>query len=322
MISPGITCRSEVKVLDCTVRDGGLVNGHRFEDAFVRAVYRTCVAAGVDYMEVGYKNSDKIFALDKYGAWMRCSEDNVRRVIGEEPSDVKLSAMIDAGKSDWRNIQPQERSIFHTLRVAFYAEQVPEAVDMINDAYQKGYAVWANLMAASAVEELELDRSLDIIAKTPASVLVVVDSFGSMFTETVEYLVKKYLRFAKDTGKEVGIHAHNNQQLAFANSIEAIIHGANCVDASIGGLGRGAGNCPMELMLGFLQNPKFRLRPVYAALDEIITPLRKELDWGPSPEYNITGQMNHHPREAIKVRENPELRDRYLEFYDRFAGGE
>jgi len=321
MTIPWITDRSEVKVLDCTVRDGGLVNGHHFDDAFVRTVYRTCVAAGVDFMEVGYKNSDKIFAPDKYGTWMFCREDDVRRVIGEEPGNVKLSAMVDTGKSDWRSIQPRDRSIFHTMRIAFYAEQVPEAVDMIHDACQKGYDVWANLMAASTVEELEIDRSLDILSKTPTSVLVVVDSFGSMYTETVEYLVKKYHRFAKDTGKEVGIHAHNNQQLAFANSIEAIIHGANCVDASIGGLGRGAGNCPMELMLGFLQNPKFKLRPVYAALDEIIKPLRRTLDWGPSPEYNITGQMNHHPREAIEVRENPELRDHYLDFYDRFADG-
>ena len=317
---PWITSRPEIKVLDCTVRDGGLVNDHQFSDAFVRAVYRTCVAAGVDYMEVGYKDSDKIFVPDKYGTWKFCKEDDVRRAIGEEPTGVKLSAMIDAEKTDWKNdVLPQDRSIFHTIRVAFYAHQVTEAVDMINDAYQKGYDVWANLMAASAVKEIEIDQSLEIISKTPTSVLVVVDSYGSMYAETVEFLVKKYLRYGRETGKEVGIHAHNNLQLAFANSIEAVLHGANCIDASIGGLGRGAGNCPMELMLGFLRNPKFKLRPVYAALDEWITPLRKDLDWGPWPEYNITGQMNLRPRDAIEARENPNRRDRYLEFYDRFV---
>ncbi len=320
MSAPWITYRPEIKVLDCTIRDGGLVNAHQFDDSFVRTVYRTCVEAGVDYMEVGYKNSDKIFAPSKHGAWKFCKEDDVRRAIGEEPNTVKLSAMIDAGKTDWKNdVLPREQSIFHTMRVAFYVHQVEEAVDMIQDAHQKGYEVWANLMAASTAKEVEIDQSLDILSKTPASALVVVDSYGSMYAETIEYLVKKYLRYGRDSGKEVGIHAHNNQQLAFANSIEAIIHGANRIDASIGGLGRGAGNCPMELMLGFLRNPKFKLRPIYAAMDELIKPLRKNLDWGPSPEYNITGQMNQHPRDAIEVRENPELRDHYLEFYDRIV---
>ena len=316
MSAPWIAYRPEIKILDCTVRDGGLVNGHQFDDVFVRTVYRTCVAAGVDYMEVGYKNSDKIFSRDQYGAWKFCREDDVCRAIGEEPVAVKLSAMIDAGKTDWKNdVLPREQSIFHTILIAFYAYQVAEAVDMIADAYQKGYDVWANIMAVSATKDAEIDQALEILAQTPASVLVVVDSYGAVYTETVKHLVEKYLRY----GKEVGIHAHNNQQLAFANTIEAVIHGANCVDASIGGLGRGAGNCPMELMLGFLRNPKFKLRPVYAALDELITPLRKELDWGPSPEYNITGQMNRHPRDAIEVRENPDLRDRCLEFYDRIV---
>ena len=85
----------------------------------------------------------------------------------------------------------------------------------------------------------------------------------------------------KDTGKEVGIHAHNNQQLAFANTIEAIIHGAERVDASMAGLGRGAGNCPMELLIGFLRNPKFRIRPVYQVVQDHLLPLSRTVEWGP-----------------------------------------
>lgn len=318
MGAPWITYRPEIKVLDCTIRDGGLMNEHLFDDEFVRAVYRTCIEAGVDYMEVGYKHSDRIFSRDRFGDWKFCREDDVRRVLGEKPDDILLSAMIDAEKSDWKtDVLPRSKSIFSVMRVAFYAHQLDEAVDMIQDAYQKGYEVWANLMAASAVTETEIDRAMERLARTPVHVLVVVDSYGSMYTETVEYLVKKYLRFGRETGKEVGIHAHNNQQLAFANSIEAIIHGANCVDASIGGLGRGAGNCPMELILGFLRNPKHDLRPIYETLGTYIEPLRRKIDWGPSPEYNITGQMNMHPRDAMEVRENLEEREHHREFYDR-----
>ncbi len=205
------------------------------------------------------------------------------------------------------------------IRVAFYANQVPEAVDMIKDAADKGYEVSANLMAVSTVTDTEVDQVLEVIAQTPASVLVVVDSYGAMYAEQVELLVKKYLAYGKETGKEVGIHAHNNQQLAFANTIEAIIHGANRVDASMAGLGRGAGNCPMELLIGFLRNPKFRIRPIYQVIQEHLLPLSRNVEWGPYAQYNITGQLNEHPRSAIAARAG-DCRDNYVEFYDKLTG--
>lgn len=323
MPAPWITYRPEIKVLDCTLRDGGLVNDHHFDDPFVRALYQTCVEAGIDYMEVGYKASKKIFARDKFGAWKFCDEDDLRRVFGENQTPLKLAAMVDAGKADYKtDILPKDKSILDMIRVAFYATQVAEAVDMINDAYQKGYEVSANLMAVSRNTEVEIEQVLELVAQSPASVIVVVDSFGALYTEQIEMLVKKYLHYAKATGKEVGIHAHNNQQLAFANTIEAIIHGANRLDASMGGLGRGAGNCPMELLIGFLRNPKFHIRPIWSFIQNYIEPLRRSIEWGPYPQYMMTGMLNQHPRSAIAARSNGELREKYVEFYDKITAEE
>lgn len=320
MSAPWIMYRPDIKVLDCTIRDGGLVNNHRFDDDFVRAVYQTCIEAGVDYMEIGYKNSDKLFSPEKFGPWKFCKEEDIRRIVGDNETNLKLSVMIDAGKTDWKNdVIPKKDSPIDAIRVAFYVHQISEAVAMIQDAHEKGYEVWANLMAASTAKEVEIEQALNVLVQTSASTIVVVDSYGSMYSEQIEEMVKKYLKYARAEGKEVGIHAHNNQQLAFANSIEAIIHGANRIDATLGGLGRGAGNCPMELLLGFLRNPKFHLRPVYAALENWILPLKKTLEWGPYPEYILTGQLNLHPRDAIGARENPEARDKYVEFYDRIV---
>jgi 4-hydroxy 2-oxovalerate aldolase len=204
------------------------------------------------------------------------------------------------------------------IRVAFYVHQVSEAVDMIHHAAEHGYEVTANLMAVSTATENEIEQALEVLAETPAGVLVVVDSFGSLYAEQIEILVKKYMEYGKPSGKEVGMHAHNNQQLAFANTIEAIIHGANRVDASMAGLGRGAGNCPMELLIGFLRNPKFHIRPIYKVLQKHLQPLRTTVEWGPYIEYNITGQLNQHPRAAIAARRGEDC-DKYVDFYDKLT---
>jgi 4-hydroxy 2-oxovalerate aldolase len=317
--APWITYRPELKVLDCTIRDGGLVNDHKFEDDFVKAVYQANVEAGIDYMEIGYKNSKELFSRDEFGPWKHCDEEDVRRIVGENETPLKLTVMCDAGKSNWKtDVLPRQESVLDMIRVAFYAHQVSEASDMIHDAAEKGYEVTANFMAVSTNTEQEVDQVLDVVSKTPTGVIVVVDSFGSLYAEQIEILVKKYLEYGKPTGKEVGVHAHNNQQLAFANTIEGIIHGANRVDASMAGLGRGAGNCPMELMIGFLRNPKFKIRPIYQVLQDYLLPLSRQVEWGPLVQYNITGQLNEHPRSAIAARASDE-RDNYVEFYDKLV---
>lgn len=317
--APWITYRPELKVLDCTIRDGGLINNHQFSDELVRAVYETCVAAGIDYMEVGYKNSPRLLPRSEFGPWRHCDEEDLTRLLGDhdpEATGLKLAAMADAGKSDWREqIVPREQSVLDMIRVAFYAPQVSEAVEMIHHAHELGYETTANLMAVSNVTETEIDTVLEAIAPTPAATMVIVDSFGHLYREQVDRLYAKYYQ-AMGGKKEIGMHAHNNVQLAFANTIEAIILGANRVDATMMGLGRGAGNCPMELLLGFLRNPKFKLRPVIQLIQEHIEPLSRSVEWGPLVPYNLTGQLNLHPRAAMQFRAGEDKND-YLKFYDQ-----
>jgi 4-hydroxy 2-oxovalerate aldolase len=319
--APWITYRPELKVLDCTIRDGGLINNHLFTDELVRAVYEACVASGIDYMEVGYKNSPDQFPKSEYGAWRHCDEADLNRVLGDHDAaktGLKLAAMADAGgKSDWKTqIVPRSDSVLDMIRVAFYAHQVSEAVEMIEHCHALGYETTANLMAVTNVEDVEIDTVLGAIAPTHAQVMVIVDSFGHLYREQVDRLYRKYAAAMEGTGKEIGMHAHNNIQLGFANTIEAIILGANRVDATMGGLGRGAGNCHMELLLGFLRNPKFRLRPIIELLQHHIEPLKATVEWGPLVPYNITGQLNLHPRTAMKFRASDE-KDDFVKFYDQ-----
>lgn len=312
-----VTYRPDIKILDCTVRDGGLINSHRFEDGFVRAVYDTCVQAGVDYMELGYKGSGKIFSTAENGPWKFCTEDDLRRIVGDNKTDLKLCVMADADRADYHeDILPKEKSVLDCIRVACYIHQIPMALDMVKDAHDKGYETTLNLMAVSTVQDRELSEGLETIAKSQVDVVYLVDSFGSLYSEQIRDLTLKYLAAMKGTGKKIGVHTHNNQQLAYANTIEALIVGASWLDVTINGMGRGAGNCAMELMLGFLKNPKFRLRPVLQCVRDHFVPMRKNMSWGYEIPYMITGHLNQHPRAAIKAVEGDNPHD-YVAFYDQ-----
>ena len=321
-IDSWVTYRPEIKVFDCTIRDGGLMNNHRFGDEFVRAVYETCVAAGVDYMEMGYKSAPRLYPTEEYGPWKHCAEEDMRRIVGDNPTDLKLTAMADAERCDYKtDILPRKDSVLDMIRVATYIHQIPVAVDMIHDAHEKGYETTLNLMAASTVQDRELEDALKVLTKTPVDVVYVVDSFGSLYSEQVRDSVRMFQEVLGDSGKQIGMHAHNNQQLAYANTIEALINGATYLDATINGLGRGAGNCHLELLIGFLKNPKFRLRPVLECICNHLIPLQKDLDWGYNLAYMITGQLNQHPRDAMAMRAG-DAPDDFIGFYDQMVGEE
>lgn len=312
-----IAYRPEIKVLDCTIRDGGLINDHMFEDDLVRSVYRTCVEAGVDYVEFGYKASKRIYAPDKFGCWKFCDEDDIRRIIGDEPGGPKIAVMADAERTDYHEaFLPREQSAIDCYRIACYIHQIPTALDMVQDAHDKGYEAMLQLMAVSTANESDVRQALALAAESPVGGVYLVDSFGSLYSEQVRDLTRMYVQAMEGTGKDVGFHGHNNMQLAFANTIEAIVAGANRLDATINGIGRGAGNCPLELLIGFLHNPKFKMRPVLQTIEETFLPLRETLDWGYSIPYAITGKLNQHPRAAIAMRASDHP-DAYVEFYDQ-----
>ncbi|MCT7649049.1 aldolase catalytic domain-containing protein [Aliarcobacter butzleri] len=308
-----LSVREDIKVFDCTIRDGGLVNNYHFSDEFVKAHYETCLAAGVDYMEIGKNVSPTIMSEAEYGPWNFCKEEDIRRIVGENKTNMKIAVMSDIGRSLKEELRPKSESVVDMIRIATYIHQIPAAIELIEDAHAKGYETTVNIMAISKSFDDELDEVLEQLSKTNVDVIYIADSFGSFYPEQIKKLTEKYLSFAQKTGKKVGIHAHNNLQLAYANTLESMIYGTSFLDVTISGLGRGAGNCPLELLIGFLKNPKYKLIPVLKFIEEYIVPLEKELDWGYSIPYMITGQLNEHPRAAMKARDEKDTK--YREFY-------
>jgi len=310
--------REKIKVLDCTVRDGGLINNHDFDHRFVRAVYKALSEAGVDYMELGYKNSRKLFSSKEFGPWKFCDDKDIEKVIEGIESKTKISVMVDVGRVDIEDVKPCKDSPVDMIRVAAYVKDIDKAIFLVNHFADKGYETTVNIMAISRALDNELNQALHQLEKeSKAKVIYVVDSFGALYQETTEFLIKKAKDILKT--KEVGIHGHNNQQLAFGNTIEAIIHDANYVDGTVFGLGRAAGNCPLELILGFLKNPKFNIRPILDLISKEFIPLRQKIEWGYIIPYAITGILDEHPRAAMALRKT-DKKENYREFYENLIG--
>jgi len=306
--------REKIKVLDCTIRDGGLINNHDFDFRFVREVYKAISRAGVNYMEIGYKNSKKLFSPKEFGAWKFCDDDEIKRIIEGIESETKISIMVDVGRVDIEDVKPKSESPVDMIRVASYVKEIDKAIFLVNHFAEKGYETTINIMAISKDMGPELDEALhQIEEESKVGVVYVVDSFGALYQEPIEFLIKKAKSILKT--REVGFHGHNNQQLAFSNTIEAIIHNANYLDATIYGIGRAAGNCPLELLMGFLKNPKFDLRPILDLISAEFIPLRDKIEWGYIIPYAIAGMLNEHPRAAMALRKS-DKKENYREFYE------
>ena len=127
--------------------------------------------------------------------WKYCDEDTLRRIVEDNPTPLKLSAMADAERTDYHtDILPKDQSVLDCIRVACYIHQIPTALDMIKDAHDKGYETTLNLMAVSVVQDKELAGAIDAIVQTPVNAIIVVDSFGAFYSEQVKDLVRTYMQ--------------------------------------------------------------------------------------------------------------------------------
>jgi 4-hydroxy 2-oxovalerate aldolase len=301
-----------IQVLDCSIRDGGLINDHRFTDDFVRAVHQALSEARIDYMEIGYRSSKILCSPSDFGAWKFSDDERIRAVTEGMDSPTKLSVMVDAHRIKEQAFAPAVESPISMVRTATYVKDIDLALGMIRKAHDLGYESTANIMAISREKEEDLIQALDKLADSPVDVVYIVDSFGGLYCEQVKRLTELFK--SRLPGKKVGIHCHNNLQMAFCNTIAAILNGADFVDGSLSGIGRGCGNCCLELILGYLRNPRHRIEPVFRVIEEQLLPLRDKIEWGYIMPYMITGLLNQHPRAAIAVRKTGD-RDKYASFY-------
>ncbi len=250
------------KILDCTIRDGGHINEWKFSDKCILASLDAAEKAGVDYFEAGYKLPECISS-----------------------SDIELVLMINAS-----DIRPVAEKV-DCIRVACYPDEILTGYEACREYKSQGYKVFLHLMTADRLSENHYEMLTNFQDKDILTSLYFADSFGSFTPLTVEAIFKK---LEKCGFKNISFHAHNNLQLAFANTIKAIELGAYSVDGSIYGMGRGAGNLPIELLVNYLGKNN---APYLNVIEKFYLELKKEFSWGYDYKNLIGGLNNIHPRE-------------------------
>ena len=202
-----ISYRPDIKVLDATIRDGGLVNNFEFTDDFVRKLYLTNVRAGVDVMEIGYLADPELFEESKFGKWKFCHEDAIQKVLIDilDPK-MQLAVMADVGRANVaRDLPDKKDSILDMVRIATYINTIPAAIDMIETCTKKGYHTTVNIMAVSKAQESELAEALEMLGKSSVEVIYLVDSYGSLYPLQMRQLAQRYLEAGEKYGKVVRV---------------------------------------------------------------------------------------------------------------------
>lgn len=321
-VSKLVGFRPSIKIVDATLRDGGLVNDFKFPKGFEKVLYEASVKAGIDIMEFGYKADKDIFDVNKFGPCKFCDEDFIRSIVGEKESDMKIAVMADVGRCNYkRDFIEKSNSAIDFVRVACYLKEVITAIDVIEDCTKKGYETSCNIMAISNVQESDLKAGLELIGQSPVNVIYIVDSYGSIYPEEMARVCDIFGNFAAKYNKKLGIHAHDNQKLAFANTIECVGDGVDYLDATYMGMGRGAGNCSIEALIGFLHNPKYQMYHVLKFIEEQMVLLKESgIVWGYDTQYLLTGLLNQHPRTAISYTK--ENRKDILNYYSEITSQE
>lgn len=282
------------KILDCTLRDGGYYTDWDFDEKTVEAYIEAMNALPIDYLEVGYRNNPSDEYLGKYGYTPVSELKKIR-----ERCTKKICVMLNeksTSPDDAVKLLTPVTGLADMVRIAIDPKNFDRAVVLAKKVKSLGFEVGFNTMYMSKWKDYEgfLDK-LGAINEV-ADLFCMVDSFGGVTPDDVREITRTV---KQRTTCPIGFHGHNNLQLGLINTLTAIEEGVDFVDATILGMGRGAGNLNMELLL--TQLAKEGLDVDFNVLGEAITafqPLYEKYRWGTNLPYMLSG-ANSIPQKEV-----------------------
>ena len=285
----------QVSICDCTLRDGGYYTNWDFPNVMVEKYLKAMNALPIDYVELGYRSLD----ISTYHGEYNYLPRYVLQKCKQWCPNKKSAFMINLKEVDEESVQPLLANVSEyvaMIRLATRPEDVDKAIRVAKIIKTFGLEVSVNIMYLSTwVNDVPFAHSFQG-AEQYVDFVVMVDSYGSVLPEQIGPCVQQ---LRADYKGKIGFHGHNNMELAFANTLSAIHAGVDSIDATISGMGRGAGNLRMELLLTYLTRYDASV-PLNILMDtlEDFERLRKKYEWGTNLPYMISG-CNSLPQKDI-----------------------
>ncbi|MDS0526531.1 aldolase catalytic domain-containing protein [Clostridium sp. SHJSY1] len=291
---------NKIKVLDCTLRDGGYVDNWKFGCENIKKIILKLIDANINIVECGFLTDKKHYSND-YSKF-----DSIQKITDFLPKDrqnVEMVCMINYGEYNLKDIPEYDGSSVDGIRVAFHKSDLKGALEFCKGIVQKGYKLFMQPMVSVSYTDYEFIKLIEEANEIKPYAFYIVDSFGVMKRKDLMrlfYLVDHNL----EEDIYVGYHSHNNIQLAYSNAqalIDLKIKRKLIIDSSVFGMGRGAGNLNTELFIEYLNDingGEYKSRPLLQIIDEVLTNIYLSNYWGYSLPHYISAKHNCHPNYA------------------------
>lgn len=317
-------------LLDCTLRDGGYLNDWKFGNGTITCIFDRLNESGVDIIEIGFlderreRDPDRSIQPDTEGF-----SEVYKNILGKKSMVV---AMIDYGTCGSDKLQPKSETFIDGIRVIFKKENSRKAIEFGKEVMKKGYKLFLNMISITSYNEEEMIEFAEEVNKIKPFAVTLVDTYGLMHKEQMEFyfgLLDRHL----DRSISIGYHSHNNFQLAYSNTIDMLRLKTErnlTVDGTLYGMGKSAGNAPLELLSMHLNEnygKSYDIDQILEAIDANILPIYEKGYWGYSFQFYISAMQDCHPNyvnllmkkrtlsvkdmNAILRKIKPELRLRY-----------
>lgn len=310
-IKSDLNNKNKIKLLDCTLRDGGYYNNWDFSQELISDYLEAMLSIEVDYVEIGFR----FISNEDFKGGCAYSSDNFIESL-KIPKGLKDKIGVMINGSDILSQGDSEDDIYIVLkrlfsnkkhspvtlvRIACHFHEFEHCLPAVTWLNNKGYKVGINLMQIHNANHSEIERLLELSSEYTIDVLYFADSMGSLKKNQISSIVKTFKKFWDG---DIGIHAHDSMGNAVDNSIQAISDGVSWIDSTVTGMGRGPGNAQTEYLiieLDQFQKSNINKTKLLRLIRNHFKPLKETYGWGVNPYYYLAGKYNIHPTYIQKM---------------------
>lgn len=289
---------NNIKLLDCTLRDGGYLNDWEFGHSNLISILERLVNARVDIIEIGFLDERRIYDVNRS---IMPSTDCVEKIYGKiDKKNAMVVGMIDYGTCSLKQIQPRSQSYLDGIRVIFKKHLMHEALHFCAQIKSLGYNVFAQMVSITSYSNEELDAFIRLANKIKPYAVSMVDTYGLLYRDNFLHYFE-YLDNGLDPEIQLGYHSHNNFQLAYSNCMEALRQDTKrdlLIDATLYGMGKSAGNAPLELVAMHMNEnygKNYDMAQILETIDGNIMKIYQDNPWGYNLFFYLAASNNCHP---------------------------